>query len=443
MPRTATLFLPSSLDAVSAGARHVLLYSFFKIGPLAVTPLFLAKAALFLFLLVSVSHLVQRTILGRVFRHLNISDAQKFALGRFSTYLLFFGGLFIGLQSLGVNLSSLLVFGGAVGVGVGLGLQNVVSNFVAGLILLIEQPIRIGDRIVTGTTTGDVIRIAARSTWIRTNENILVIVPNNEFINNPVTNWTANDPNVRINVPVGVGYNSDPEQIRQILLTAAAANPDVLTSPKPDVIFTGYGDNSLNFTLRVWTGSRSHVPAVLISDLYFALFKLFTQHHIELPFPQRDLHLRSSDIPLPFTPTEPTPSNPTSLAKRTPRTEPFARVPLRSAGVPWIRWGIICSLTSRSKTSNSSSGREHVSARSRPLSAATSHCAPHRHQAGPLRRPLHLRRQAPRPRSGRQGGRRHDHPTRRPQNPTRRRHITPIEVGLLIPIRYCLRRQTH
>ena len=296
----AMIALPGSLNALSSGFRAVILYSLFKVGPLSITPLFLLKATVFLFLLISVSHIMQRVLLGRLFRHLHVSDAQKFALGRFATYLFFLGGLFIGLQSLGVNLNSLVVFGGAVGVGVGLGLQNVVSNFVAGLILLVEQPIRIGDRVVTGTTMGDVIKIAARSTWIRTNENIVVIVPNNEFINNAVTNWTANDPNVRINVSVGVGYNSDPQQVRQILLEAAAAHPDVLNEPKADVIFTDYGDNSLNFALRVWTASRAHAPAVLKSDLYFALFQLFALNNIELPFPQRDLHIRSSDIALPF-----------------------------------------------------------------------------------------------------------------------------------------------
>ena len=274
----------------------MLLYSFFKVGPLAITPLFLIKAGVFLFLLITVSHLVQRVVLSRVLRHLHIADAQRFAIGRFATYALFLGGLFIGLQSLGVNLNSLVVFGGAVGVGVGLGLQNVVSNFVAGLVLLVEQPIRIGDRVATKDTLGDVVKIAARSTWIRTNDNVVIIVPNGEFINNSVTNWTANDPNVRINLPVGVGYGSDPEQVRELMLTTARAHKEVLDEPKPDVIFTDYGDNSINFQLRVWTADRAHTPLVLKSDLYFALFKVFKENGIELPFPQRDLHIRSSEI---------------------------------------------------------------------------------------------------------------------------------------------------
>ena len=202
------------------------------------------------FALVFASRHLQRVVLLRLLRHLPLAEAQKFALGRFATYLFFLSGLFIGLQPLGVNLNSLVVFGGTVGVGIGLGLQNVVSNFVAGLILLIEQPIRIGDRIETKDTFGDVVKIAARSTWIRTNDNVVIIVPNSDFINNSVTNWTANDPNVRIPLQVGVGYNSNPEEVRDLLLSAAANHTDVLKGPAPDVIFTGYGDNSLNFVLR-------------------------------------------------------------------------------------------------------------------------------------------------------------------------------------------------
>ena len=294
------VLLPKLLGWFSSNTRHVLDYSIFKIGALPITPLFIAKSGLFLVVLIAASKLMQRIMVGRLFKHLSIAESLKFALGRFITYLVFLGGLFIGLQSLGVNLSSLVVFGGAVGVGVGLGLQNVVSNFVAGLVLLIEQPIRIGDRVETKGTLGDVIRIAARSTWIRTNDNIVIIVPNNDFINNSVTNWTANDANVRIGLPVGVGYNSDPEMVRKILLEAAGDHPNVLKEPAPDVIFTDYGDSSLNFTLRVWTAEQSHTPAILKSDLYFTLFKMFAEHGIELPFPQSDLHLRSSDIPLPY-----------------------------------------------------------------------------------------------------------------------------------------------
>lgn len=292
-------FFPAWLRAFGADSHAVLVHTFFKVGALAITPLFVFKMIAFIVLLFFFSKVAQRVLIKRVLTHLSLADSLKFAIGRFATYFLVLGGLFIGLQSLGVNLSSLVVFGGAVGVGVGLGLQNVVSNFVAGLILLIEQPIRLGDRVETGGTTGDVIRIAARSTWVRTNDNVVKIVPNNEFINNAVTNWTANDPNVRIHLAVGVGYNSDPERIRTLLLETAARHPHVLKEPKPSVLLTDYGDNSINFDLLVWTSELSHAPLRLKSDLYFALFKVFAENGVELPFPQRDLHIRSSDVASP------------------------------------------------------------------------------------------------------------------------------------------------
>lgn len=319
----ATILFPSLLNALSFTSRHFLLFQIVKIGALAITPVFLIKAALFLAALALISKFVQRVLLKRVLTHINMSDAARFAISRFSTYILVLVGLFIGLQSLGVNLNSLVVFGGALGVGVGLGLQNVVSNFVAGLILLIEQPIRIGDRIEMDGTLGDVVRIAARSTWIRTNDNVVRIVPNSNFINNAVTNWTANDPTVRIHIPVGVGYNADPEKVREILLQAAIAHPDVLPNPAPDVVFTDFGDNSLNFTLRVWTLKKAHISAVLRSDLYFDLFRRFNAANIELPFPQRDLHIRSSDIPFPY-PGPKTPPLGTSTDSGLPSNHPAA-----------------------------------------------------------------------------------------------------------------------
>jgi small-conductance mechanosensitive channel len=301
----ALQFQPHLFRWLSTNSRYALFYSLFKIGSLSITPIFLIKTAGFLVLLIALSRLMQRLVVDRLLGRLNIAAGLKFAIGRFATYLFFLGGIFIGVQSLGVNLDSLVIFGGALGVGVGLGLQNVVSNFVAGLILLIEQPIRIGDRIETKGILGDVVKIAARSTWIRTNDNVVIIVPNNQFIDNSVTNWTANDPNVRISLDIGVGYASNPETVRTILLEAAANHPQVLKEPAPDVVFTGYGDNSINFKLRVWTAEHAHTPARLQSDLYFTLFKAFAGQGVELPFPQRDLHLRSSDIPIPYAGPQP------------------------------------------------------------------------------------------------------------------------------------------
>lgn len=271
---------------------------FFTLGGLPITAFFILKTASFLVALFLFTHFVMMLLEKRVLKHTPLATAQQYAVARVISYLVFMLGLIVGLQSLGVNLNSLVVVGGALGIGVGLGLQAIVSNFVAGLILLLEQPIKLGDRIGVGNTYGDVVRLRGRSTWIRTNDNVVIIVPNSEFINQSVTNWTANDQQVRISLPIGVSYDSDPHSVREILLAVARGNDGILTDPHPDVIFTEFADNSLNFQLRVWTIRHVHSPAKLKSDLYFAIFEAFKKEGIELPFPQRDIHLRSIPEPL-------------------------------------------------------------------------------------------------------------------------------------------------
>ncbi len=282
-------------EGATAGVTHYLSAPLFEIGRAPVTVMLLLRVAIFLVFLTLISHISMRVLKDRLLTYTPLSHSQRYALARVTSYLVFVLGLIIGLQSVGLNLNSLVVIGGALGIGIGLGLQPIVTNFVAGLILLLEQPVRLGDRIEVGETFGDVVRMKGRSTWVRTNDNVVIIVPNSEFINNRVTNWTANDPQVRVNMPVGVSYGADPERVRAILVELASRHPEVLRAPAPEVIFTEFGDSSLNFELRVWTERRVQTPKVLKSDLYFAIFAAFREHGIEIPFPQRDLHVRSVD----------------------------------------------------------------------------------------------------------------------------------------------------
>ena len=197
------------------------------------------------------------------------------------------------MQATGLDLTSLAFLGGAFGIVIGFGLQNISSNFVSGLILLVERPIKVGDRIEVGNLFGDVTRIGTRSTWIRTNDNVIIIVPNSDFISNRVTNWTANDRQVRFSMPIGVSYGSDVLQVRDILLEVASAHPDILRDPPPEALFVAFGESSLDFELRFWTATRVQTPVSLKSDFYFEIFRRFTEAGIEIPFPQRDLHVRS------------------------------------------------------------------------------------------------------------------------------------------------------
>ncbi len=277
----------------SSGILDIFIRPYFYLGKLPVTPGFLIEALLFLIVLTFASRFFQKFLQKEVLVHTPWDRGQQYAVARVLGYAFFLFGLLIGLQSVGLDLSSLTVLGGALGVGAGFGLQPIVSNFVSGLVLLTERPIRLGDRVEVGSTYGDVVRIGGRSTWIRTNDNVVIIVPNSEFVTSRVTNWTANDPRVRFSVEIGVSYNADPEQVRELLLQIARRNPDVLTEPAPDVIFVEFADSSLNFELRVFTEHQVHTPGTLKSDLLFAIFKEFGEHGIEIPFPQRDLHLKS------------------------------------------------------------------------------------------------------------------------------------------------------
>ncbi len=206
--------------------------------------------------------------------------------------ILLFGFLFI-FKSAGFDLGAFSWLLGALGVGLGFGLQNITSNFVSGIIILFERPIKIGDRIQVGDISGDVVAISMRSTTIITNDNISIIVPNSKFINDNVTNWSHNDRLVRFHYPIGVAYKEDPERVKEIVLKVADNHSGILKTPAPMLLFTEYGDNSLNFELVVWTSTYIQKPAVLKSELYYILFKEFAANDIEIPFPQRDIHIRS------------------------------------------------------------------------------------------------------------------------------------------------------
>jgi small-conductance mechanosensitive channel len=152
----------------------------------------------------------------------------------------------------------------------------------------------VGDRIEVGEVEGDVISISVRATTVLTNDNISIIVPNSEFISKQVINWSHNDRNIRFRLPVGVSYSEDPEKVKEVLLKVADDNPHVLKTPAPLVIFKGFGDSSLDFELAVWTSTHTDKPSILRSELYFEIFKRFGENKIEIPFPQRDIHIRSN-----------------------------------------------------------------------------------------------------------------------------------------------------
>jgi small-conductance mechanosensitive channel len=258
---------------------------YFRIGNLPITPAFLVKALLFLALLTIVCRWIARALSRLILNRTPLEEGQRYAMDRVITYAVYTFGILVGLQSIGVNLSTVTVFGGALGIGIGFGLQSIMSNFVSGLILLFERPIKVGDHIEVGGLDGSVSRIGARSTWMRTNDNIVMILPNSEFIIKPVVNWTAHSRQVRFRLPLTLPNSVDPSEVRRTLLEVAAANADVLTEPPPEVALTGFADKNLNYELRVWTTTRIETHQVLKSDLNFAIFAALRVQGIVTPDP--------------------------------------------------------------------------------------------------------------------------------------------------------------
>jgi len=228
----------------------------------------------------------------RVFNKRKLDIGIRHAISTIIKYAVITIGTIIILSSAGINLSALTVLVGTLGVGIGFGLQSITSNFISGIIILFERPIKVGDRIEVGDTSGDVIKISGRATTILTNDNIAIIVPNSDFINKEVTNWSYNDRMVRFKIPISVAYSSDVHLVEKLLLEVANENPNVLKAPEPVVRFMSYEDSALNFELRIWTSSLIHRQGRVISEINFGIFDKFKANDIVVPFPQMDIRMK-------------------------------------------------------------------------------------------------------------------------------------------------------
>jgi len=217
------------------------------------------------------------------------------AVALLTRYVLVFLSAIVILQIWGIDASSLTFVAGVLGVGIGFGLQHLANNFVSGLVVSLERPIQPGDFVKVGEWMGTVERVGPRNTEIRTNDNVSILVPNSRFLETEVVNWTHGDPVCRLHVPVGVAYGSDIGRVRTALLEAARSHRDVLTDPRPHVEFRGFGDSALTFELKVWTRDPRN-QFRLTSDLNFRIEANLRRYQIVVPFPQRDLHLRSPQL---------------------------------------------------------------------------------------------------------------------------------------------------
>ena len=233
----------------------------------------------------------------RILQFTGIDRGAQEAIAIITKYAIIILGTIVLLQVWGLDLSSLTILASALGVGIGFGFQDIAKNFGSGVILLFERPIQVGDFVQVGDIEGTIERIGGRSTLLRTVDEVSIIVPNSRFLEDKVINWNYKNPVSRLRIPVGVAYGSDIDAVKKALLEAAKEQAGILAIPAPTIFFTGFGDSSLHFVLLVWTSTPSK-QYLIKSNLYFRIEELFRKYHIQIPFPQRDLHLRLENLPL-------------------------------------------------------------------------------------------------------------------------------------------------
>ena len=274
----------------------------FRLGNTDITLLRVVGLVVILFFFWWFASLLERALrqMARVGKLVKLSESAVYALTRIVRYLVWILGSIVGLAYLGFDMASLAIVGGAMGVGIGFGLQNIFSNLVSGILILVEKTLKLGDFVdLQSGVVGKVTEIGLRYTRVTTNDNVDVIVPNSAFINGRVTNWTLDDHLRRIHVPFGVAYGSDKEQVRAAVIAAAREVVGTIDLPGrgPDVWLVNFGDSSLDFELVVWVShdlamSPGRTHARYLWEIETALGRA----GIEIPFPQRDLHVRSGRL---------------------------------------------------------------------------------------------------------------------------------------------------
>jgi small-conductance mechanosensitive channel len=266
---------------LTIGERH------FSIGLMLAAVVVLYGAFLF-------SWSIQSLLLDGVILSRKMEQGVRISMARLVHYAVILVGFLLTLSVLGFDFTNIAIIGGALGVGIGFGMQTIVNNFVCGLIMLFERPVKVGDSVEFGDQLGKVKQVGLRATVVATYDNAEIVVPNADLITSQVTNWTLAERRRRLKLPVGVAYGSDVALVIQTLMECAEDNVMVLSNPKPAVIFFGFGDSSLDFELRVWIADFDS-RRVVQSEINQDIDQRFRELGIEIPFPQRDLHLRSVD----------------------------------------------------------------------------------------------------------------------------------------------------
>ncbi len=263
-----------------------------QVGNIDTSPQSILTFFLALWVAVKISQLLRFVLENEVYPRSNLQRGAAPTISMLVNYAIVTLGFFFAISAAGIQLSQFAIVIGALSVGIGFGLQNVVNNFVSGLILIFERPVKVGDTVEVGALMGVVNRIGIRASVVRSYDGAEVIVPNGDLISTQVINWTLSDRKKRIKVPIGVAYGSDPEQVRETLLKVGADHPDTIDDPEPMALFIGFGNSSLDFELRVWTAEFDSGVRIQ-SELGSSIYRALAEAGIEIPFPQQDVHLRS------------------------------------------------------------------------------------------------------------------------------------------------------
>lgn len=281
------------LEEFSSTIQEYLNLTLFMLQDTPVTIMSLVVFFIFLSVFIFLGAFTRRMLQSRVLSKLEIDPGLQYTLARVSQYIIVIIGVLVSFQFVGINLTSLAVVFGLLSVGIGFGLQNITANFISGLIVMFERPISVGDRVDVAGIEGDVTEINIRSTKIRTLNNISIIVPNTEFVSNSVINYSHGDPTFRLDINVGVAYSSDLDKVLKALNEVAEEHDKVMKQPKHQVHLTEFGDSAWEMQLRVWIPNVKE-RYILRNEFHQAIVRKFNELEIEIPFPQRDLHVRSS-----------------------------------------------------------------------------------------------------------------------------------------------------
>ncbi|WP_240924014.1 mechanosensitive ion channel family protein [Mariprofundus ferrooxydans] len=223
----------------------------------------------------------------------HFSSSARVALAKFSRFFLITIAILIAMDAVGIDLTALAVFGGAVGVGIGFGLQRITSNFISGFILLLDRSIKPGDVITVRDKFGWVQELHARYIVVRDRDGVETLIPNENLVTSEVINWSYSDPNLRMKIRVQISYDDDPEQAMELMLDCARASPRVLTEPEPLCRLIDFGDNGIVLELRIWIADPQNGLGGPRSEVNLAIWRAFKQTGITIPYPQRDIHIKN------------------------------------------------------------------------------------------------------------------------------------------------------